>query len=47
VTLDQIWVLAKLWYHDRLRAEWRRRTVAEAMEAFKSIGLSGEFWALG
>jgi hypothetical protein len=46
LTLDQTWELAKLWYRDRLDPAWRRRTVAETREAFASLGLAGEFWAL-
>ena len=46
LTLDQIWALAQRWYHDRLRAEWRRPTAAEATETLARIGLTGDFWAL-
>ena len=46
LTLEQTWAMAKLWYHDRLDPAWRRRTAAETNEAFASIGLTGEFWAL-
>jgi hypothetical protein len=44
LTLDQTWALAKLWYEDRLAPDWRRRTAAEASDAFASIGLTGDFW---
>ena len=44
LTLEQTWALAKLWYADRMDPQWRRRTPAEANEAFASIGLTGEFW---
>jgi len=46
LTLEQTWRLAKLWYHDRLDPQWRRRTPAEATAAFASIGLTGAFWQL-
>ena len=46
LTLDETWAMAKLWYHDRLDPAWRRRTVEETREAFASIGLTSEFWAL-
>ena len=46
LTLDQTWALARLWYSDRLDPGWRRRTPAEATEAFASIGLTGEFWTM-
>jgi hypothetical protein len=47
LTVDQIWGLAKLWYEDRLDPAWRRPTGQEATAAFASLGLTGEFWALG
>jgi len=46
MTLQQCWQLAREWYGDRLRADWRPKTVAEAEEAFARIGLTGEFWRL-
>lgn len=42
--MDQTWALAKLWYGDRLDPAFRRRTPAEATDAFASIGLTGDFW---
>jgi hypothetical protein len=44
LSMHQTWALAKLWYRDRLDPAFRRRTPAEANDAFASIGLSGEFW---
>lgn len=46
LTLDQTWTLAKRWYSDRMVPEWRRRTPAETMELFASVGLTGDFWAM-
>jgi hypothetical protein len=46
LSLAQTWAFAKLWYEDRLSADWRRRTPAEANDAFASLGLTGEFWQL-
>ncbi len=45
LTLERTWALAKLWYEDRLDPAWRRRTAAEATDAFGSIGLTGKFWS--
>jgi hypothetical protein len=42
--MDQAWALARLWYEGRLDPAFRRRTPAEATEAFASIGLIGDFW---
>lgn len=46
LTLEQTWTLAKRWYSDRMVPEWRRRTPAETMELFASIGLTGDFWTM-
>jgi hypothetical protein len=46
VSLEQTWSLARLWYGSRLDPDWRRPTAAEAADAFASVGLTGEFWAL-
>jgi Alkylmercury lyase len=46
LTLEQQWELARLWYSDRMSAEWRRRTPEEAESVFTSLGLTGEFWRL-
>ena len=46
MSLAQIWGLAQAWYRDRLNADWRRRTPAEAEAVFESLGLTGDFWRL-
>jgi hypothetical protein len=46
LSMQQIWGLASVWYHDRLSPAWRRRTAEEAEEVFESLGLTGEFWRL-
>jgi len=43
--LTALWHLATGWYAGRLSAAYRRRTPAEAAEFFRSIGLTGDFWA--
>jgi hypothetical protein len=48
LTLEQIWGLAQAWYAwDRRDPAWRRRTPEEVRALFDSLGLKGEFWALG
>jgi hypothetical protein len=47
LTLDQAWQLSEKWYGARLDPDFRRPTVAEAIGIFESVGLTGEFWALG
>jgi hypothetical protein len=47
MTLAQQWQLARTWFdQDRGKPEWRRRTLDEAREVFRSIRLTGEFWEL-
>ncbi len=46
--MEQIWGLAQAWYAwDRRDPAWRRRTPEEVRMLFDSLGLKGEFWALG
>jgi hypothetical protein len=47
MTFDQAWKLSQKWYGTRLDRDFRRPTVAEATAIFESVGLTGEFWALG
>lgn len=42
--LEQVWELSKLWYHDRLSAEFKGRSLAEAHAIFAKIGLKTDFW---
>jgi len=44
LTIEQAWRLADAWYRDRMSPDWRRRTIDEAHELFRSLGLSSEFW---
>jgi hypothetical protein len=46
LTMQQLWGLASVWYHDRLSPNWRRRTAEEAQGVFESFGLTGAFWRL-
>lgn len=46
LTLEQQWELARVWYSDRMSADWRRRTPEEAGAVFDSLGLTGKFWRL-
>ncbi|MBW8866088.1 MAG: hypothetical protein JF610_01965 [Acidobacteria bacterium] len=46
VTLPQAWDLSQKWYGNRLAADFRRPTKAEAQAIFESAGLTGPFWKL-
>jgi hypothetical protein len=44
VTLDQMWVIAREWYTDRLTADSRRPDAGEMRQIFARIGLTDPFW---
>lgn len=44
VRLDQLWVLAKTWYENRLTPDSRRPKPDEMVQIFASVGLGGRFW---
>ena len=44
---EQLWDLASAWYDDRMRLDWRRRTVDERQAILTGVGLVGDFWDLG
>jgi len=46
LTLAETWRLAKAWYPDRRRPEWRPRTSEESQAVLASLGLTGDFWKL-
>jgi hypothetical protein len=42
--LAQVWALAQAWYGDRMRPDFRGRTVEQALAIFASVGLRSAFW---
>jgi hypothetical protein len=46
LSLGLAWRLARAWFTDRRRPEWRRRTADETMALFHELGLNDEFWNL-
>jgi hypothetical protein len=46
LTIDQAFRLAREWYQDKLKADWRRKTPDETSALFESLGLTGPFWKL-
>jgi len=44
LSVEQVWELSKLWYHDRLSPEFKGRTKAEAHQIFEKLGLISDFW---
>jgi len=46
VSLPQLQRLGGLWYGDRLRPDWKPRTVVESQAILDQVGLTSEFWRL-
>ena len=46
VPMRQVWELARAWYTDPRRPDWRLRTRNENQRVIASVGLTGEFWEL-
>ncbi len=46
LTPEQGWRLARGWYRDKVKPEWRRHTVEETEALLAEVGLTGEFWIL-
>lgn len=44
--LERLWKLARIWYGDRLDANWRRKTIPERDATLGTVGLRGPFWRL-
>ena len=44
LTLQQVWELSKLWYHNRMSLEYHGRNVEQVAEIFKQAGLVSDFW---
>lgn len=46
MSLAQGWMLAQLWYGNRLDPEWRSKSTPEVRAVFAQVGLLGDFWQL-
>jgi len=44
LSLEQGWLLSKLWYADRLNRDFTGRTLAEVRHIFGQVGLTTSFW---
>ncbi|KAA8651305.1 uncharacterized protein ATNIH1004_000186 [Aspergillus tanneri] len=44
MTLENLWLLSKAWYHDKHTYEYERKTPAEVETLFNQLGMSSEFW---
>lgn len=46
VPLAQVWRLARAWYSDPRKPDWRPRTRDENQAVLASVGLTDPFWQL-
>jgi hypothetical protein len=46
VPVEQVWRLARAWYTDPRRSDWRARTRDQSQAVLASVGLTGAFWEL-
>ncbi|HEY0038675.1 MAG TPA: organomercurial lyase, partial [Longimicrobium sp.] len=46
MSIPRLWSFAQAWYGQYLDRPWRKRTVEEVRQVFRSNGLTGEFWSL-
>jgi hypothetical protein len=44
LTVSQLWHLSRRWYYNRLDVEYHGRTLEQAQEIFKEVGLVSSFW---
>jgi hypothetical protein len=44
LTLQQVWGLSKLWYHNRMSLEYHGRSIEQVAEIFRQAGLVSDFW---
>ena len=44
LTLQKVWELSQMWYHNRMSLDYRGRTVEEVHAIFESVGLTSSFW---
>lgn len=47
VPIEQVGRMAKVWYGRHADRDWRKWTISEAQEIFRSAGLVSPFWQLG
>ncbi len=46
LTPQQAWRLARGWYKDKLKPDWRRHTLEETEALLAEVDLTGPFWDL-
>ena len=46
LSLEKVWELSKLWYHNRLSHDFRGRTAEDVQAIFNSVGLRSSHWKI-
>ena len=46
MTPETCWQLARAWYENKLKADWRRHTVEGTERLLRRLGLTDAFWSL-
>jgi hypothetical protein len=44
LSVEQVWKLSKLWYHNRMSEEYHGRNAEQVAEIFRRAGLTSMFW---
>jgi hypothetical protein len=44
LSIELLWQLAQIWYDNRLSIDYHGRTLAQAQDIFKQLGLTSAFW---
>jgi hypothetical protein len=44
LSIQKLWDLSRLWYHNRLSPEYHGRTAEQVQKIFIETGLTSEFW---
>lgn len=44
ISLEQLWKLSQLWYGNRLDKAYHGRSLQQAQDIFRQVGLMGDFW---
>jgi hypothetical protein len=44
LAMSQLWELSRRWYHNRMDVAYHGRTLEQAQEIFREVGLVASFW---
>jgi hypothetical protein len=46
LSIPQLWQLSQRWYYNRMSPEYHGRTLEQAQDIFKELGLTSSFWSM-